>query len=136
MRTRRTSKHRGQERRRTVEQRTEAVARYIESGLGQRDFAREEGIGVSTLQLWLRQVRANAGKAAQRGSRPPAAGGRSAPLRLLEVELAGGSGKSREEPLGNGIYEVELRGGTRLRLGARFSEMEVRQLLAVLQEVD
>ena len=123
----------GKRRRRTLEERAEVVARYVESGLTQRVFAREEGIGVSTLQLWLRAV--SAGEAEIRpeaGLRRPG-DAKAEPLALLEVELAGGSQRSGR---GRSRYEVELPCGMRLHLGADFAESEVRRLLALMQEVD
>jgi len=109
------------------------VARYVESGRTQRDFAREEGIGVSTLQLWLREVSANEDGPRGQGSRLRTGPRKVEPLALLEVELEDGRGRCRREAAG---YEVALPGGTQLRFGAGFVEAEVRRLLALLKEVD
>jgi transposase-like protein len=124
----------GERRRRTVEERAEVVGRYVESGQTQRVFAREEGIGVSTLQLWLRQVSAD-DEGVRRAAREPRNGsGRSESVSLLEVELTG----ERSQASGRDVadYAVELAGGTRLRLGTGFAEDEVRRLLVLLKEVD
>ena len=40
----------------TLTQREELLASYRGSDLTQREFARQQGIGVSTLQNWLRQT--------------------------------------------------------------------------------
>lgn len=40
---------------RTHAQRKQLLADYRRSGLPQREFALQAGVGVSTLQLWLRQ---------------------------------------------------------------------------------
>ena len=133
MRSTRPTKATGKRRPRTIEERAEVVARYVESGRTQRVFAREEGIGVSTLQLWLRQV------GAQEDGCGPGSRGRLAdpvrrqPLALLEVGLEEESGRAGRRAR---EYEVELRGGTRLRLGSGFVEADVRRLLALLKEVD
>jgi transposase-like protein len=120
------------QRRRTVEDRAEVVARYVESGLTQRVFARKEGIGVSTLQLWLRQVGANEESLQHEPSCQRAGPGRAEALRLLEVELAGGSAPSRGAVA---RYTVELPCGMRLHLEADFTASEVRRLLLVMKEV-
>ena len=133
MRSTQSNKEAGQRRQRTVEERAEVMGRYVESGQTQRVFAQGEGIGVSTLQLWLRQVSAT-GEAASDQSAKGRRGGAVESISLLEVELGRERSPARcGEATG---YEVELRCGTRLRLGAGFVEREVRQLLALLQEVD
>ena len=86
---------------------------YHQSGLTQQAFAREAGIGASTLQLWLRRARG------------------AAPLSLIEVEVDGGAVP------GTGFavrYEVTLPGGVRLRLGADFEDGQLRRLLGLLRE--
>jgi hypothetical protein len=108
----------------------EILAAYRRSGLTQRVFAQEAGIGVSTLQLWLRQTRApgairSVNRKSSAGANPPA-------ISLLEVELAGtGAG-------GGGVrtpyYEIEFRGGECLRLPSGFGENDARRLLALLRE--
>ena len=133
MRSTRSTKAAGKRRQRTIAERAEVVARYAESGRTQRVFAREEGIGVSTLQLWRRQVRAQEGGRRDGGRERPAEPVRVEPLALLEVGLAEGSGAGRGRARG---YEVELAGGTRFRLEAGFAEGDVRRLLALIKEVD
>ena len=133
MRSTRSTKEPGERRRWSVEERGGLLARYVESGKTQGVFAREEGIGLSTLQRWLR-----AASAGEENALSPARGARSHPgkrpaLSLLEVQLEGGSpARGRSAP----AYEVELPCGTRLRLGADFVESEVRRLLALLKEVE
>ena len=103
------------------------VGRYLESGLTQRVFAQNAGIGVSSLQLWLRQA-----------SRPEAHCDRAGPVSLLEVELdrSPASGLMRGDDLGQCrmLYEIELPWGARLRLGAHFTETAVGRLLALLRK--
>jgi len=86
-------------------------------------FAREAGIGVSTLQLWLRQARLKAEGTAQAE--------RQARVSLLEVDVQ--EFKSRIAPE-KACYELRLGNGARLRLGERFEDQAVRRLLALLQE--
>jgi len=123
-----------QRRRRTEEERSEVVGRYVESGQTQRVFAQGEGIGVSTLQLWLRQVsaRAEAGSGRRAGGRL-GGDGEVESISLLEVEWEGARCESSHREAAG--YEVELRCGTRLRVGTGFVESEVRRLLALLKEV-
>ncbi len=42
----------------TAEEKAEAVKRFTESGMTHREFCRQNGLGTTTLQNWLRQVRA------------------------------------------------------------------------------
>jgi transposase-like protein len=107
----------------------EILAAYRRSGLTQRVFAQEAGIGVSTLQLWLRQAQGSSrsvNRKSSAGAHPPA-------FSLLEVEL-GGNGASA-----GGVrapyYEIEFRGGECLRLPAGFGENDARRLLALLREI-
>jgi transposase-like protein len=112
-------------------EREEVVARYVDSGLTQRVFAREEGIGVSTLQLWLRQMSAP-GRAHEESSSSKTEL-RSAPagFSLLEVELE----DAHAAPVAAGApYELVWPCGRRLRLARGFCPREVRGLLALLQE--
>jgi transposase-like protein len=88
-------------------------------------FAREIGIGVSTLQWWLRRAR----ERARPKHRETSAAAKSGPL--LEVELADAPGLGgRAQPR----YEIELGDDVRLRLPGGFRAEEVRRLLALLRE--
>jgi len=51
--------------------RREMVERYERSGKSQREFCEDEGVGLSTLQLWMRKT---------------SVGGKPAPMALREVE--------------------------------------------------
>lgn len=101
------------------------MVRYLESGLTQRVFAREEGIGVSTLQLWLRQCRTGLGEMGRKSDEVRS-------LSLLEVELADAVPSVTATAT---RYEVELPSGVRLRVGSAFAEADVRRLLGLLREV-
>ncbi len=108
------------------------LERYWRSGQTQRVFTEQEGIGVSTLQYWLRQMRSRGEQGFRRRKWSGQSGGASAsaPLSLLEVELAGAGRKTSQA-----AYEIELPDGTHLRFGAGFDAGEVRQLMALLREV-
>jgi transposase-like protein len=101
---------------------------YRNSGLTQRVFAQEAGIGVSTLQLWLRQARLGVGSKPRQASRPLTASA----VCLLEVELGGNTPRSSGDVA---RYEIELGNGTRLRLPLGFEDAPVRRLLGLLKEV-
>jgi hypothetical protein len=101
---------------------------YRNSGLTQRVFAQEAGIGVSTLQLGLRQARLRVGSKPRQASRPWTA----STVSLLEVELGGNTPRSSDD---DARYEIELGNGTRLRLPVGFDDASVRRLLALLKEV-
>src|SRR5258708_18768875 len=51
--------------------RRQMVERYERSGKSQREFCEDEGVGLSTLQLWMRKT---------------GVGGKAAPMALREVE--------------------------------------------------
>jgi len=104
------------------------VAEYGKSGLTQRVFARAAGIGVSTLQLWLRGARLEA----ERPPRPASGARKAAAVSLLEVDLAGAPTRSTGE---EERYEMELGNGARLRVPRGFGEDDVRRLLKLLEEV-
>jgi len=129
MRNTRSENKAGSRRQRSVTEVDGILGRYAESGLTQRVFAREAGIGVSTLQYWLRR-RARLG---MKGDRCKASGPRAlSKVSLLEVELAG---EARGEGMVREGYEIEWPGGMRLRLPSGFREEEVRRLLMMIKEV-
>jgi transposase-like protein len=132
MRNTRSENKAGNRRRRSVEEVDGILGEYAESGLTQRVFAREAGISVSTLQYWLRRK----ARAGMKRNRHEAGGARTLPkVSLLEVELdGGGAGVGGERSAREG-YEIEWRGGTRLRLPSGFREEEVRRLLVMIQEI-
>ena len=104
-------------RRRSAEEIEAVLAGYEESGLPQGKFAREMGIGVSTLQYWLRRRRAAAPS-----------------IPLLELKVA----KRFEEEAGcgeKGVYEIAVGSAMRLRVPAAFNEEAVGRLLRTMKEV-
>jgi transposase-like protein len=112
----------------TEAERESLLLAYWESGVAQEVFAREAGIGLSTLQTWLRRARRQA-----RSERRAVKGGAASPaVSLLEVDLGG---LPTARPAAGVPYELKLRNGTRLRLSPGFESADVRRLLELLQEV-
>jgi transposase-like protein len=100
------------------------LGEYARSGLTQRVFAREIGIGVSTLQYWMRRN-------GQRERRETRDGGTLPEVSLLEVDLGGiaRGGSAVEER-----YEIEWGNGTRLRVPRGFGKEELRALVDMVKE--
>ena len=128
MRSTRSEKKAGSRRRRRDLEVEVILGEYAKSGLTQRVFAREIGVGVSTLQYWLRRN----GQRELRGQRRETGGGGvAAAVSLLEVDLAGiarGGSASAER------YEIEWANGTRLRVPRGFGKEELRALLEMVKE--
>ena len=95
----------------TPTQRKQVLAAYRRSGLPQDQFAAKEGVGLSTLQLWLRRER----------SAPNAA------TTFLEVPnlLA-------QSPAA-AIYRLHLPGGAVLEIGSDYRREELEPLLELLK---
>jgi hypothetical protein len=122
-----TYQHSGRRRGRSADEIAGIVERYVASGLTQRAFCLREGVGLSTLALWLRRRRRGLAKATGRriGAGKLAAG-------LVEVALAS-SGSLAAGPAA-WTYEIDLGGELTLRLAGGFSSREVRELLGALRE--
>jgi transposase len=120
----------GRRRGRSADEIAGIVERYVASGLTQRAFCAREGVGLSTLALWLRRRR----RGLIEGARP--AGGRIGAEKLAAglVEVALRSPTLRTTGLGAWRYEVELGGEVTLRMAGGFDGGELRQLFAVLRE--
>jgi transposase-like protein len=104
------------------------VGEYEKSGLTQRVFARKNGIGVSTLQYWLRR----------RGRRSSASTGTQTwsakatrEVSLLEVDV---KGVPRVGSAGEERYELEWADGMRLRVPRGFGKEELKALLELVKE--
>ena len=120
-------------RRWTVVEAEEILEAYRKSGKTQRVFAGEMGIGVSSLQYWLRRSRKRLEEGrplGEAGQQESPLGAEATPLSLLEVKLDRGRGV-RGDRSG---FEIEWPGGTQLRFGAGFCAGEVRRLLALMRE--
>ena len=129
MRSTRSESKAGSRRRWSVREAEEMVGEYEKSGRTQRVFAREIGIGVSTLQYWLRR------KARRRpqsvGRKPRSSGEASREVSLLEVEVEGLPGVGS---VGAERYELEWADGMRLRVPRGFGREELRVLLELIKE--
>ena len=98
----------------TQAQRNKILQDYHRSELTQRKFAAQAGIGLTTLQLWLRQA---AGR--QSGSAP----------RFIEVpNLLSG-------PPAGSTYRLHLADGMQLEVGSGFRPEELTAMLRVLREL-
>jgi transposase-like protein len=116
---------------------TALVEQYLESGLTQRVFARRHGIGVSTLQLWLRQFREGKRPGSKRTPRQSSSqrSRHSPEIALLEVDLSEAGVSPAGNPAPSPGYEIELASRGRLRVPPGFCDEEVRRLLRLLGEV-
>ena len=94
---------------RTAEQRQTILRDYRASGLTQREFADQAGVGLSTLQLWLRRS----------GSEPGF-------IRLPPVSWVCGPAAP---------YRLHLGGGRMLEIGSGFRAEELAVLLPLLRQI-
>lgn len=98
------------------------VERWKDSGLTAEQFASEIGINANTLKFWRYKV----GKGPVATTAPTQARkSASTPLPLVEI----GSPAGRESH-----FEVELAGGRRVCIPARFDAQALERLLAVLEQ--
>jgi hypothetical protein len=97
---------------RTSTQRKQVLAEYRRSGLTQQAFATQAGVGVSTLQLWLRQDR-------------PAPSPHAASFVAVPNLLA-----STPAPAG---YRLRLAGGAVLEIGSDYQPEQLERLLQLLK---
>ena len=100
----------------TPAQRTELLACYRQSGLTQKDFAAQAGIGYSTLTSWL-------GKAGTEPPIPPAGG---ASVFIPVPNLLSTTDRVA-------AYRFEFPGGLRVAVARGFQAEELRALLQVAQ---
>ena len=99
-------------RRLTPAQRAKLVSAYRRGRLSQREFARQAGLGLSTLQLWLRKAV------------PPSAESSASFIQIPNV-LA--------PPAAAGPYRLHLPGAVVLEIGAGFAAEELAGLLPLLR---
>jgi hypothetical protein len=98
----------------TQAQRDRILQDYRRSELPQREFAAQAGIGLSTLQFWLRKEASRASAARPRFIEVP---------NLLSSAPAGST------------YRLHLAGGMQLEVGSGFRPEELTTLLRVLREL-
>jgi len=128
MRSTRSENKTGSRRRRRELEVEAILGEYMKSGLTQRVFAQEIGIGVSTLQYWLRR---NGRREPQRPHREMRGGGASPEVALVEVDL---EGIARGGGAVEGHYEIAWSNGMRLGVPRGFGKEEVRALVELLKE--
>lgn len=103
------------------------LARWVRSGLTQREFAKREGIAASTMAWWGHVFR-HAGKRTKRASqRPRRRGRRRSVTAPAFVEVTMGSAAPRPAPL-----EVVVRTGVVIRVPAAFDAPSLRAVVAAL----
>jgi transposase-like protein len=98
----------------TASQKAEWVEKYLESGLGLREFSRQHGVGYRSLYRWLRKQRG--------GSKPPR---KQAPEAIDFAELK----LPRSAQRSAWAVELSLPNGTVLRLSKDTPPTLVDQLL-------
>ena len=101
-------------RRRSRAEIAELIAAYRQSAQKQREFCRQRGIGLSTLQNYLRRERSN-GQPKQR---------------LLEVEVVPKATAGASQAL-----EILAPNGYRVMVVARFETEDLFRLLQVLEQI-
>ena len=97
------------------------VDRWRESGLTAEQFAVETGINAGTLRFWGYRI----GKAAR--------GEAIAPRSKARPRPAPSFGEGRAAHTVSAAFELELRGGRRLRVPTAFDAGELERLLRVLE---
>ena len=98
----------------------EVVAAYEGDGGNEQHsaFASRRGIHCDSFRRWLYKLRA------EKAGRPwPRAQSKETPLRLVELQSA---------EIADRRFEIDLRGGTRLRVPETFDAEALRRLLGVL----
>ena len=100
--------------RRSRAEKAELIATYRQSGQKQREFCQQRGVGLSTLQNYLRRERSN-GQPKQR---------------LLEVEVVPKAMAGASQAL-----EIIAPNGYRIRVVARFEAEDLLRLLRVLEQI-
>jgi transposase-like protein len=98
----------------TVAQKTEWVEKYLESGLGLREFSSQHGLGYRSLYRWLRK---------QRGGSKPQSKQAPEAIDFAEVKLPGSAPRSAW------AVELTLPNGTVLRMSKDTPPTLVDQLL-------
>ena len=97
----------------TPAQREQVIQDYLQAQLSQKEFAAHAGIGVTTLQSWLRKA-----SGAQRAARP----------KFLPVPNLVGAAPARS------TYRLHLAGGLQLEISSGFRPEELTTLLRVVRQ--
>jgi transposase-like protein len=99
------------------------IERWKDSGLTAKEFAAETGINAGTLQFWQYKLKRGAGPAPRKRRKPTS----DAILSSL-VEVRGPAPAVVDQR-----FEIELRGGRRLRVAAGFEPGALKALVAILE---
>ncbi len=115
---------------------TKLVADFEASDLTQREFASERGVSFSNLRNWIYKLRKEsrpleADAAMQPGQGPEGESGKGG-SRLLPVRVVASATKSRQSESGDGLLELALPSGARLRFPAGTDPMYLQALASAL----
>jgi hypothetical protein len=99
------------------------VARWKKSGLTAKEFGAREGINPGTLYFWRYKLAYG-----DRLDRPPRRGTRSDAMVASLVEV-----QAPAAVVGDHRFEIEVRNGRLIRVGAGFDAERLRALLAVVE---
>ncbi len=114
---------------------TKLVADFEVSDLSQREFATERGISLSNLRYWIyllrKESRPLVTEASERSGRGPEQAKARPGSRLLPVRVVASAPKARH-PETNGLLELALPSGARLRFPAGTDLKYLRALAAAL----
>jgi transposase-like protein len=114
---------------------TKLVADFEVSDLSQREFASERGISLSNLRYWIYRLRKESrplvAEAPERSSQAPERLAAKEGSRLLPVRVVASAPKARQQG-GNGLLELALPSGARVRFPAGTDLKYLRALAGVL----
>ncbi|WP_242359933.1 IS66 family insertion sequence element accessory protein TnpB [Anaeromyxobacter sp. SG17] len=118
---------------------TKLVADYESVDLSQREFAQERGISLSNLRYWIytlrKQSRPLVTEGAERSDQGPDRAAAPEGSRLVPVRVVASAPKARQAaamPANDGLLELALASGTRIRFPAGTDVMYLRALAASL----
>jgi hypothetical protein len=118
---------------------TKLVADYESADLSQREFAQERGLSLSNLRYWIytlrKQSRPLVTEAAERSDQAPDRGAAPEGSRLVPVRVVASAPKARQPaaaPASDGLLELALPSGTRIRFPAGTDLSYLRALAAAL----
>jgi transposase-like protein len=114
---------------------TKLVADFEVSDLSQREFASERGISLSNLRYWIYRLRKESrplvAEAPERSGQAPERLAAKEGSRLLPVRVVASAPKARQQG-GNGLLELALPSGARVRFPAGTDLKYLRALAGVL----
>lgn len=119
---------------------TKLVADFESADLSQREFAQERGISLSNLRYWIYRLRKESRplvtEAAGRSDQAPDRATAPEGSRLVPVRVVASAPKARRAiapvPAGDGLLELALPSGTRIRFPAGTDLGYLRALAAAL----